>query len=396
MITVDKLLLDIVNNTNPTLEDLMSARDSRVLRSLATSVNSNYFITENQSKLILKLFKEHVLSLQTVWHDISNIMVDPEWSRSFRQVEEYKKLQLSKNIDGDTFLSINFSYSANIRKVLQTNSNKIDGFVQVHPAKGYTATLTEHNIMLLVDLLSPLKFEIDEDIINYATIIKSWDKKEVKGRFDITNISNQNFHKSITGELGIETTINNLIIKDRSFRYQYTFNNTEVNPATLAGDLAYRDTAKVWVDSEVHSLQQVISALIELRRTPILVVFPNWDVDTVYKNMLILDTALRENKVNSNVGMYFRMDNQGVGKEFNQLISNNKYNAQLDDNTVVVGIQASKIPKFLLKNKWTPMSVIVLDTIRNNKSMVYANCCDLIISYTNTKPVLDLKANYVS
>jgi len=43
MITIDELLLDIVNNTNPTVEDLMSARDSRVLRSLATSVNSHYF-----------------------------------------------------------------------------------------------------------------------------------------------------------------------------------------------------------------------------------------------------------------------------------------------------------------------------------------------------------------
>jgi hypothetical protein len=140
----------------------------------------------------------------------------------------------------------------------------------------------------------------------------------------------------------------------------------------------------------------VISSLIELRRTPILIVFPNWDADTVYKNMVVLDTALRENKVNNSVGMYFRMDNQGVGKEFNQLISNNKYNVQLNDDTVVVGIQASKIPKFLLKNKWNPMSVIVLDAIRNNKSMVYANCCDLIISYTSTKPVLDSKATYVS
>ena len=396
MITIDELLLDIVNNTNPSVEDMMPARDSRVLRSLSTSVNSHYFITENQSKLILKLFKEHLLSLQTVWHDISDVLVDPQWSRSFRQVEEYKKLQLSRDVDGNVVLGINFSYSSNIRKVLQTNSNKIDGLVQVNPGKGYSALLTEKNVVLLVDLLSTLHFEIDEEIINYSTIIKSWNRKEIEGRFDITNISNQNFHKSITGELGIETSLDHLIIKDRSFRYQYIFNNTEDRPATLAGDLAYRDASKVWVDSAVYSLQQVISSLIELRRAPILIVFPNWDVDTVYKNMLVLDTALKENKVNDNVGMYFRMDNQGVGKEFNQLISNNKYNAQLDDNTMIVGIQASKIPKFLLKTKWTPMSVIVLDTIRNNKSMVYANCCDLIISYTNTKPVLDPKANYVS
>jgi hypothetical protein len=116
----------------------------------------------------------------------------------------------------------------------------------------------------------------------------------------------------------------------------------------------------------------------------------------VYKNMVILDSALKENNVNSDVGMYFRMDNQGLGKDFNQLIATNKYNTQLNNDTAIVGIQAGKIPKFLLKSKWTPMSVVVLDTIRNNKSMVYANCCDLVISYSNTKPVLDLKATYVN
>jgi hypothetical protein len=33
MITTDELLLDIVNSTTPSVEDLISARDSRVLRS---------------------------------------------------------------------------------------------------------------------------------------------------------------------------------------------------------------------------------------------------------------------------------------------------------------------------------------------------------------------------
>jgi hypothetical protein len=112
--------------------------------------------------------------------------------------------------------------------------------------------------------------------------------------------------------------------------------------------------------------------------------------------MLVLDSALKENNVDANVGIYFRMDNQGRGKDFNQLIATNKYNAQLENETTIVGIQAGKIPKFLLKSKWVPMSVIVLDTIRQNKSMVYANCCDLVISYSNTKPVLDWKATHVN
>lgn len=396
MITIDETLLNIVNQTNPTIEDLMPARDSRVLRSLATAVNSHYFITENQSNLILKLFKEHKNSLVKVVDNISELIINPVWSKSFRQIEEYKKLQLSKNEDSEPILSIYFSYSSNIRKVLQTNSNKIEGLVQTHPAKGYTATLTEHNIVFLVELLTPLQFEIDEDIINHFTVIKSWNKKEIEDRFLITNIENQNFHKSITSDLGVETTLNNVIIKDRSFRYQYTFNNTEEQPVSLAGDIAYRETSRIWVDSAVYSLKQLIASLIELQRIPMLIVFPNWDSDTVYKNMLVLDSALKENNVDSDVGIYFRMDNQGLGKDFNQLIAINKYNSQLGNETIIVGIQAGKIPKFLLKSKWAPMSVIVLDTIRNNKSMVYANCCDLVISYSNTKPVLDLKANYVN
>lgn len=396
MITIDEILLSIVNQTNPTIEDLMPARDSRVLRSLATSANSHYFITENQSNLILKLFKEHKNSLEKAVDNISELIINPVWSKSFRQIEEYKKLQLSKNEDSEPILSIYFSYSSNIRKVLQSNSNKIEGLVQTHPAKGYVATLTEHNIVFLVELLTPLQFEIDADIINHFTVIKSWDKKEIEDRFLITNIENQNFHKSITSDLGVETTLNNIIIKDRSFRYQYTFNNTEEQPVSLAGDIAYRETSRIWVDSAVYSLKQLIASLIELQRIPMLIVFPNWDSDTVYKNMLVLDSALKENNVDSDVGIYFRMDNQGLGKDFNQLIAINKYNSQLGNETVIVGIQAGKIPKFLLKSKWAPMSVIVLDTIRNNKSMVYANCCDLVISYSNTKPVLDLKASYVN
>ena len=122
MITIDEILLNIVNQTNPTIEDLMPARDSRVLRSLATSVNSHYFITENQSNLILKLFKEHKNSLVKVVDNLSELIVDPIWSKSFRQIEEYKKLQLSKNEDSEPILSIYF-YLLGI--LITTNYKKV-------------------------------------------------------------------------------------------------------------------------------------------------------------------------------------------------------------------------------------------------------------------------------
>jgi hypothetical protein len=64
MITVDNLLLQIVNFTSPTIEEQIQSKDSRVLRSLATSVIGHAFITENQSNLLLKILRENQKKLK--------------------------------------------------------------------------------------------------------------------------------------------------------------------------------------------------------------------------------------------------------------------------------------------------------------------------------------------
>ena len=56
--TVDKLLLKITNHTTPTIEEYMPSRDSRVMRSLSSAVTTTGFITENQSRLLLKLLHQ--------------------------------------------------------------------------------------------------------------------------------------------------------------------------------------------------------------------------------------------------------------------------------------------------------------------------------------------------
>jgi hypothetical protein len=59
MMTIDQILLDIVNNTNPTVEEYLLKRDARVLRSLASIVSNTTFITENQGRLLLKIIQDN-------------------------------------------------------------------------------------------------------------------------------------------------------------------------------------------------------------------------------------------------------------------------------------------------------------------------------------------------
>ena len=110
-----------------------------------------------------------------------------------------------------------------------------------------------------------------------------------------------------------------------------------------------------------------------------------------------MHNALSKNNITTGVGIYFRLSNNDQhGKEFNQKIANYQYNHHLDTTTQVVGVQPSKLPKFMLANDWKPMSVISINEyLRHNKTAIYAANCDCIISYTEKEPIIEPRNMWV-
>ena len=387
MTTIDKLLIKIVNAIDPTVEEIIPKRDARVLRSIATAILSPGFITENQSRLLLKILREQTNNFGGLTEEVVDAIASPMWSRIFREIDKTKKLYISTV---DSTLVIEFAFSSTLRKLVNTNAKKIDGLVQLSPGKIYSADLSESNIETLVELLEPMEFDISEKITDFYKIIKSWDKTEVRNQFLLTNITHQTFQKQITADLGIDTPITDYIINDRSVRYQYFREKIVKNPENLTEILAYRNSAKVWIDKNKWTLEEIISSLTELKRLPVLVVFDYNDSKKCLEELKNLHESLEKNRIFNNIGIYFRLANDAVGTEFNKFIAENQYNAQLDSSTNVVGVQNGKIPKFFLKNDWKPMSVISVGTmLRNTKTSVYANSCDLVISHTDTQPIIE-------
>ena len=392
MITVDNLLLQIVNFTSPTIEEQIQSKDSRVLRSLATSVISHVFITENQSNLLLKILRENQKKLKFFGDEIATVLASPQWSRDFRQVEQVRKMYISKNEDNEPGIQIEFTYNSEIRKILQNLTKKVENLNQAVPGKMFTADLTEQNIVFLVEALDPLEFDIVDSIRNHYTTIKSWSKLNVDHQFLLTSITNQNFHKAITADLGIETPLDQSIINDRSVRYQY-LTETAKNPGeTLVEYVANRPNTRLWVDKAQHSLTAIFESLVYLKRTPVMVVFDNTTESKSLENLELLSNALKNVGIFDDVGIYFRLQNTDVGRKFNQLIAANSYNSKLDSTTKIAGVQGGKIPKFFLTNTWRPMSVIAIDTrmgLRHGKTSVYTNCCDLIIEHSDEASILE-------
>jgi len=394
MITVDNLLLQIINFSNPAIDTLISKRDIRVLNSLATSMTGYQFITESQSNLLLKILKDNKEKLSTIDNSIYEVLESPTWSRPFRHIEQVLKFSIVKNSEDELVLQLEVTASGKIRKILLDATKTVDNLIQLSPGKYYHADLTEKNIIMLTDLLTPLNFEISDSIKNHYNTIKSWSETEIRNRMLLTNIEYPNFHRAITADLGIETALDQNVINDRSMRYQYFTENVKNPGENLVEYLANRSTPRVWVDQKQHTLTDVIKALVQLKRLPLLVVFDPNATSKFQENIEILSEALENNGIFDHVGIYFRLPNDDAGKKFNSFISSKQYNYPLDVDTKVASLLGGKIPKFFLKNPWKPMSVIAVDTrmgMRHGKTSVYTNCCDLIVEYAEQPALLEHK-----
>ena len=394
--TVDQLLLQITQFTDTTVEEFLPRRDARVLRSLASLISNGTFFTENQSNLLLKILQDNLEKIPHIREELETALKSPSWSKRFRSLQVFKKLHISLDADKDPYITIEFTFSSSIRRVLQDISKHITNLNTVGNGKLYTADLTESNIVTLIDALSPLDFVIDEKLKSYHATIKSWSKDTVVNQFHISAITNTNFEKHITEDLGRDTMLSPAIIADRSKRYQYFCENLKKSPETLSEKIATRLGTHYWINKQETGFGEIIQSLVELKRFPILVVFDSYDTKHYLTELEKLVESLEDHGFYNNLGIYFRLPNTTEGKLFNQFISNKSLNTQVNKDTVLVGIQNGKIPKFLIKNEWKPMCVIGIGTpLRNSKTAVYSNNCDLIISYTDKEPIVETRHQWL-
>ncbi len=386
MMNIDKILLLIINGPTDTL-DKIKTRDLKVMKSLAKIISSPNFITENQGRLLLKILGENLEKFGDQSENIKMSIESPTWSRSFRPIDKTKKIYLSTDEPG---IIIEFAFSSPLRKLMTGIWKEISGLRQDAPGKIYRADLTEKNIVKLFETFDPQGFEIDEKIRNFYYIIKSWSKNEVEDQFLLKNFSHANFQKAITQDLGLETEIDNTVIYDRSVRYQYFVEEPEKNPKNLTEKIAFRKSSKIWINKKETTLDEIFSSLLKLKRLPTLVIFDHNDYKRCFEDLKNLHENLEKNGIFDGVGIYFRLPNDEHGIQFNKFIADHQYNSQLDSTTKIVGVQNGKIPKFFLKNAWKPMSIISIgNSLKQTKTAAYANCCDLIISYTDAQPLIE-------
>lgn len=391
MITVDNLLLKITSCTTPTIEEYLPVRDSKVLRSLASAIASPVFITENQSRLLLKLLEQYSSHFLIIDNTLTEVLLTPSWSRRFRAVDSTKKVYIKTLKDKEPAIFVEYAPNTAIRKVLQGVGKLIENSITVHSTKLISIELTEKNIVAIVDLLKPNKFEFDQKITDFYEIIKKWKFTDECKKFFFDENLYEPIKVSLENDIGVDSMTNLSIIADRKTRYHFLTKKVEKNEVKLQDLIVHRTQQKIWIDSNAYELSDVIGNLKDLKRLPLLVIFDSHSADACTKTLKNLQESLKNNDISDHVGIYFRLQNDTAGKMFNSIIQENHYNTTLDHTTKVAGIQTGKLPKFFLKDcTWAPKSVIVFgNNLRHGKTAIYSNRCDLIISYSDKPSIFD-------
>lgn len=388
---VDTILLEIEKYGFDKLQKEVPSRDIKILKSLATIISGNKYITENQGKLLLKILVDNQDKILEVNNHIPTFLATPVWTNPFRKVDQTKRVFISKDDTGEPVLAVEFAFSASIRKTVGMLTKEMIGGLQSVNGRLFIAQLTEKNIVAVVEGLAEHNFEVHDTVKSHYDIIKSWKISEIKEKYTFDNLSEGALFNNLTSALGPLGEADKTLIRDMSWRYQYFMKNPENTEKTLKSMIVNRRETNVWVDSNSYELEDIIRELRSLNRLPMLVVFDSYSATQSIENLKKLEKSLEILGLENNVGIYFRLE-KNEGEEFNKIIANKQYNKPLDSGTVIAGVTSGKLPKFFLKNEWKPMSVLSIGTrLKHSKTAVYASSCDLIIDYTPTPAIIETR-----
>lgn len=384
MITIDQLLIDLYKSGIEKLDTAVPHRDKKILISLAKQLNFGNFLTENQGKLLIKILKENLPHIKHEKEDVALAVEFPLWSKSFRIIEHFRKMYLTK--EHSQHIVLEFTYNKSLKLHFQEIRKNLEGQILNESGK-LLVPLTEKNILTLVSSFLNHKFKINDDLMEIYEKIKAINESK-KEFFEIHSTENKKLQNAVRSEIGDINQDNDLLVRDRRIRFQYTISTPKTGD-TLTDKIADRNTTKIFINSSQYSLEDTFTALENLNRLPVLLIFNGHESKDCLNNVIELSEVLSKKPQINNVGIYFRFDNNSEDNiKFNKQISDSKLNSYLAPDTLIAGIENGKLPKFLLNSQWYPKSIISFtNNFKANKTAIYADAVDLVIFHNTKEPL---------
>ena len=226
---------------------------------------------------------------------------------------------------------------------------------------------TSKNVYKIINVLKNRNFKIEDTLFEYYEKIND----VVNAKFDVYENCIPDTVKKELSELS------NLQHADRGLRYGY--NTPPTDSDTITNIIAYRQDIEVCLDPKKYKVQDIIETVNLLDRFPLLVLI---DEDTSYIQLKQIHSEVSKIIDNKYQSVLFRIDSKDANNApVNDYIKDNHLNNWVDNETKVVYIKKSKLPKVLLQSNFRPMCTLSKTSTRcnNNVKTYMETFCDCIL-----------------
>ena len=332
-------------------------------------------LTDRQYNLVKNKIKEYVSIDDNIECRIPLRVIDrSKYIKIVDTNEVYENTVYESYKSNFKWIKIRFPFSKKNIVKIDALKFKIGSKFYVHQKGSHVHYFKLENDNLHQIVESFANFDLDKEVVDIYN-----QQKEIKNSmFDyVPYLSRDNKLEN----LDLDAESNFLKNIDNSIRYGY-FVPQHNTPVTLTEKIAYRNNQLMYIDPDEYTIEDILQSLNILERYPIVVLVDN---DNPFEQIQSVHAAL-ENVDNSEQSVLFRVDSSDTKNiQLNQYIKDNNLNNWVDENTKVVYIKKTKLPKILLKANFKPKCALSLTSIRSHKT-VSTFCvfnCDCYIMLDN-------------
>lgn len=347
---------------NNQLDSLQSC--NAIYFSIYKQITRGVGITDRQYALVLKKIQEYMdvddLPTRTPLRSIDR-------SKYITIVDNIKDTVYESYKDNWKWIKVRFPFSK--KDIAKVDSIGISHNEYYHKKGSHEHyyKFTSKNVYKIINVLKNRNFKIENTLFEYYEKIN-----------DVVNVKFDVYENCIPDTVKKELSeLSNLQHADRGLRYGY--NTPPTDSDTITNIIAYRQDIEVCLDPKKYKVQDIIETVNLLDRFPLLVLI---DEDTSYIQLKQIHSEVSKIIDNKHQSVLFRIDSKDANNApVNDYIKDNHLNNWVDNETKVVYIKKSKLPKVLLQSNFKPMCTLSKTSTRCNKNVktYMETFCDCIL-----------------
>jgi predicted peroxiredoxin len=398
MITVEDTI-EILSGVMPRPVNIrIDITDIKIITSLGRQLLRNVALTDRQLELSLKKIEKYRHGLEQCGIAVDEVLTLKTLRMPIRELDRTQMIYLdTDSVTNKPVIRVKYVFSKKFAEIWANVEDQLT-IHQQFDKNIKQSTYTEKNLYAIVKALSPLGFDVSDEIQEiYKKIEEILEKPEnyvpyldlENDTVVVRNVNNrckeflENKFEIVTDANLLEfiNTAKNAGISLKSQKLVKKI--SEISSNDLLKKICIDSATRFRVSPNKTSVDDIASTINTLNQWPLVVV--------VEENAEVLDTvkAITESfskfVPKDTINIFFRLKNEQKDfNEFNQFIKDNHLNNYIDSNTKVVFISRTRIPKPLLKADWKPSTAIITSNHDFGKLSAYLNDFSTVYYYNNS------------